>query len=167
MSISDFIELSFPVLSSAVFDKMLWTDWYDGITSGLVVRSVIPKAFKLDIIAWGLGQQRRAFVLSSFELPTFDRVVVLLSSNTAPTWPKWDPAWPSRTPENEQLIAELDRLLGSEGKREYVLISDASFGSISGLRELDQTTRNLLPPAFDGLPSAGSLDYWEQYVMDQ
>lgn len=166
MSKSDFSDLSFPTSSRVVFDKMLWTDWYDGITAGLVLRSRIAKAFKLDILAWDSSQKRRVFVLSPFDLPTFDRIVALLAEDTVPTWPKWDPAWPPRAPENEQLITEIEQLLRSQANPEYVLASEASFETIFGLRKLEEPARNLVPQEFKGVPFRDNLDYWEEYVKN-
>jgi hypothetical protein len=98
MDITAFSDLSFPASSETVFDKMLWIDWYDGITSGLVVDSAIAKAFRLDILAWGPQQQQRIFVLSELDIREFDQVVALLAEETPPTWPTWDPEWPSGNP---------------------------------------------------------------------
>jgi hypothetical protein len=157
-------DLSFPLASRLVFDKVVWTDWYDGLTSGVVFDSRTATAFRLDILAWGSAQMQRIFVLSPFDVHKFERIVTLLAGSGAPAWPNWDPAWPQATPENEPLRAEIETLLKSAGSPEYVIASEASFEIIYGAKELDGPALDLLPTDFDGLPFRDNFDYWKEYI---
>jgi len=164
MNNTGFSDLSFPSPSRLVFDKMLSTGWYDGITAGVVVRSGLPSAFKLDILAWDRRQWHRIFAVSQFDVQVFDRMVALLAGSSTPTWPQWHPAWPSRSPENEQMRAELERILKTGGRPVSVLASDADFETIYAVRELSGPALDLLPPRFDDVPFGESFDYWKEYL---
>jgi hypothetical protein len=164
MSSHDFSDLSFPASSDLIFDKVLWTDWYDGMTAGLALRSRVANAFKLDILAWSSGQTRRIFALSPFNVQKFNLIVMLLAGKASPTWPKWDPEWPSGTPEKEILRAELKEHLKGAGSPKYVIASEASFETIYALKQIDDTARQFLPADFNGIPFRENYDYWREYL---
>jgi hypothetical protein len=164
LSDTDFSNLTYPQPSPLIFDKMLWTDWYDGVISGLVMQTEIAKAFRLDILAWDARQTRRIFALSPFEVRRFDEVVALLNESGPPTWPTWDPRWPLNKGETEALHSRLERLLRSAGDPEYVISSEARFEEIFAMKELNASSRELLPSEFAGLNSLGDFDYWANYL---
>ena len=91
-------------------------------------------------------------------------MIALLAEDGAPTWPKWDPEWPSGTPEKEQRRAKLEQALKTVRRPEYVLSSEAGFETIYGIKPLGEDVRDLLPGEFDGLPYRDNFDYWQQYV---
>jgi hypothetical protein len=140
-------DVPFPSPPERVFDKALWTDWYDGITGALV------------------AQMRPGMAVSPFEMQNFDRVVALLArAGGAPTWPKWNPAWPSGTPDNEYLKAEIEKILNTAGTPTHVLASNADFNPIDQIKQLDEAAVTLLPRAFEGVPFRDNFEYWRQYL---
>ena len=145
-------DIPFPSPSERVFDKMLWTDWYDGITGAIVAQTRLAMAFKIDLLAWGSSQWQRIFAVSPFEVQSFDRVVALLARAAAPAWPKWEPAWPSGTPENESLSSEKEMIVNSAGRPTQVLASNADFNTIDQVKALDEASIALLPLRFEGVP---------------
>ena len=157
-------DIPFPSPSEYVFDKMLWTDWYDGITGAIVAQTRFAMAFKIDLLAWSPSQWQRIFAVAPFEIQDFDRVIALLARVAPPTWPKWDVAWPSGTPENESLSAEIDTIVSTAGRPTHVLASNAEFNTIDQVKELDVASLDLLPPRFEGVPFRDNFDYWRQYL---
>jgi hypothetical protein len=157
----EIVDIPFPSPSERVFDKMLWTDWYDGITGSIVAQTRFAMAFKIDLLAW---EWQRIFVVSPFEIQNFDRVVALLARAAAPTWPKWDPDWPCGTPENKSLSAEIEMIVNTAGRPTHVLASNADFKTIDQVKELDEASLALLPLRFEGVPFRDNFDYWRQYL---
>lgn len=157
-------DIPFPSPSERVFDKMLWTDWYDGITGAITAQTRLAMAFKIDLLAWGPSEWQRIFAVSPFEIQNFDRVVALLARGAAPTWPTWGPAWPSRTPEKEGLSAEIEMILNTAGRPTHVLASNAEFNVIDQVKELDEASLALLPLRFEGVPFRDNFEYWRQYL---
>jgi hypothetical protein len=160
----EIFDISFPSPSERVFDKMLWTDWYDGITGALVAQTRLAMAFKIDLLAWGPSQWQRIFAVSPFDIHNFDRALQLLAPAAAPTWPKWHPAWPSGTPGNESLSAEIRAIVDTAGRPTHVLASNADFNTIDQIKKLDEAALALLPPRFAGVPFRDNFDHWRKYL---
>lgn len=149
---------AFPSSSEAVFQKVLWTGWYDGMTSALAVQAHSSHVWKLDLLAWGAQESDRVFCLSAFAPEAFDRMVALLPADSPPTWPHWLPSLPE-----EGTLAELlqDGLVGSP---EFVLASDAMFSTIYGIRSIADSMRSLIPSSFDDAPFLDNFDIWRKYL---
>ena len=156
--------ISFPSPSECVFDKILWTDWYDGITGAIAAQTRFAMAFKIDLLAWGPSEWQRIFAVSPLEIQNFDRVVALLARGVTPPWPNWDIAWPSGTTENEGLGAEIEMIMNTAGRPTHVLASNAKFNVINQVKELDEASLALLPQRFEGVPFRDNFDYWRQYL---
>jgi len=78
--------------------------------------------------------------------------------------PNWDIAWPSGTPENERLGAEIVTIMNTAGRPTHVLASNAKFKTIDQVKELDEASLALLPLRFEGVPLRDNFDYWRQYL---
>jgi hypothetical protein len=126
--------------------------------------SQFSSAFKFDILAWDGSQERRVFAFSPLAVESFEKIVRLLSRKEAPEWPIWYPKWPSGLPEKKLLKTEFDKQLTSAKDLEYILASYSMFTSLLAARRLDDSTRDLLPLNFDGVPFRDNFDYWEEYL---
>jgi len=160
----DFSDLLFPCPAGRVFDKVVWLDWYDGITSGVALRSQIGKAFKLGMLAWGPGQDQRIFALSPLKVPEFDRFVRFLAGSEVPAWPNWYPTWPKGEPEKLRLSSEIDEHLKAAGSPEYALATGSMLKTIYAVKPLKGAAQDLLPPDFGPYPAGDDFAYWEEYL---
>jgi hypothetical protein len=147
------------------FDKVVSLDWYDGITSGLAMCSQFSLAFKFDLLAWDESQERRVFAFAPLTVKIFEHIVRRLGrKETAPEWPIWYPKWPSGLPEKKLLKTEIDKQLTSAKPPDYIIASDSMFTLLLAARRLDGSSRELLPPNFDGVPFRDNFDYWQEYL---
>src|SRR5580692_5185308 len=112
----EIFDVQFPARSESVFDKIVLTGWYDGITGAIASQTRSEVAFRIDIVAWGPSEWQRIFALSPFDLQSFDSLVSLMAPDATETWPKRDPEWPSGTPEDKTLNAKMDTVLNTAGR---------------------------------------------------
>ena len=152
-------DIAFPAPTESIFSKALFIGWYDGPTSGVVKQLFDSTSFKLDILAWGPGEERRIFALSPLANSDFEAVVTLLSRNQAPKWPQWFPKWPRELNELNSLNSELDGILNRAGNPELVIETDGMFKTASSLKRLSGPIVDLLPATFDAHPT-GDFDGW-------
>lgn len=156
-------DIAFPAPTESIFSKALFIGWYDGPTSGVVKQLSDSKSFKLDILAWGPGQERRIFALSPLAKSDFEMVIDLLSRTGEPNWPRWFPRWPQDLNELNSLSSELDGILSRVGNPELVIETDSMFETASSLKRLAGPILELLPAKFDDHPS-GDFDNWHHHL---
>jgi hypothetical protein len=158
------LDFSFPLSSQTVFDRTVARDWYDGLTSGIAKSSQLGKAFCFDVLAWGPSQAERVFALSSLDIDAFDRIVALLQDKGAAKWPIWFPEWPIWRSEETAQASEIRQLLRKAELPQYVVASDSMFTTLLAARELDSSSREHLPLAFDGSPAEDDFPYWRNLL---
>jgi hypothetical protein len=155
--------VSLPCPATSIFDRVLTIDWYDGITSGAVRRTLDAAAFRFDLITWGPGQDRRVFALSPITISAFESVIDLWSQLEQPKWPVWHVPWRLMSEDLPRWNRELDAILAGAAKPSFALEADALFETIFGIRSISDQAPEL-PSQFDGRSFLDNYQDWHRYL---
>ena len=159
----DVTPITVPCATTSFFDRILTIDWYDGFTSGAVLREWSQTAYRFDLITWGPGQDMRVFALSRIDISAFNEVVQLWSQLELPTWPVWHIPWRKMSEDLSKWNRELDSILANAAEPEFALETDSMFQTISAIRAISDSAP-AIPKRFGPDSFLDNFAEWHRYL---
>lgn len=128
------------------FERIIWLDYYDGPTSGLVKCARGATAYRFELAAWDAHQDNRIFSLAETDSATFDSVVEILRRLDEPSWPVWFPRYHPDSPMEQESVSDLlNRALAKMPPPSLLIVSDRLDKTIVRCRDIDASIRDQLP----------------------
>jgi hypothetical protein len=119
----------------ALFDRVLATGFYDGVTAGVAVCATCGSEFRLDLLDWSRDQDVRVFSAAPLQRGSLHALIRACPGE--PRWPVWAPVWTGLS-DSEIAAAEreIDAVISTAGPPAFVVATTPYLDRVLTFKDL-------------------------------